>query len=192
MNDYYKWSKPSNTSPSIRISYTNSSNSSTSYDITYWNDAINAKAQKLHSMIDEMYLTEEDVDDVLQWTISYKTRTYIGLHSVHYTEIPQKAEDALLDYVSELDRAFLIAIGDTLDCYLHDKAYSITESVLRDELDGDRYYLPSEVSEEAVVQSIVCSMNFYNCYEIIKYIVGEPQTSEEYLRDVGMSINDFL
>jgi hypothetical protein len=143
-------------------------------------------------MIDEMYLTEEDVDGVPQWTISYKTHTYIGPRTVLYTEIPQKVECALLDYVSELDRDFLFAIRDTLDCYLHDKAYSIAESILREARDDDRYHISSETSEEAVAQSIIGSMDFCSCYEIIKYIMGEPQTSEEYLRDVGMSINDFL
>lgn len=190
MNDYYKWSESSNTAPTIRISYNNSNNSSASCDITYWNNALDIKARKIQSMLEDVYLTEDDVDSILQWTISYKT--HIGPRTVHFTDIPQKVECALLDYVSELDRDFLFAIKDTLDCYLHDKAYGIAESMLCEAKDNDNYCISSETSEETVVQSIVASLDFCNCYEIIKYIMGEPQTSEEYLRDVGMSINDFL
>ena len=140
-------------------------------------------------MLESIYTCDDDDIEVdySNWNISYKiTYMHLGPGTVHFTDIPQSAETALLDYVSELNKDFLWAKCDMLDSYLYNKGYDIAECVLTEALCNE-YRLSSDSTKDAIVESIVNSIDFSKCYEIINCILEIPQTCEEYLIRTGIN-----
>lgn len=181
-NTYLRWTASTDaykkySLPSISISYktTSSDSSTTVYDYEL------KDAQKLFDSVLSDYLNCEIECNLIQDILTQC--------SILKTPIPQRVEDALMEFVSELDRDFVEDMGDSLDSYLRDKSYDIAERVLDEELE-DEYTLGAD--KNALVEVLVSSIDFNACYEIISDIRQAPRTFEEHLRDIGMSIYDFL
>lgn len=186
-DNYLRWSATSDaykkySLPNIRISYSttsSSSDSNTVYDYTL------KDAQKLFDSVLLDYISSDyDITCNLIHDI-------LNERTLPKTSIPQRAEDAFLELVSELDRDFIEDMGSSLDSYLRDKSYDIAERVL-DEALQDEYSLDAYTTQGKLVEQIVASIDFSACYEIIDDIRHAPRTFEEHLRDIGMSIYDFL
>lgn len=158
----------------IRISYTPST-LCYSYNKNWSNDA-------------EYNLNIKYTLDDVEYTF---THTILGLNVIHHTNLPQKAEDLLMEFVSELDKDFVDDMGGCIDSYLHDKSYDIAECVL-DEALKDEYRLAANVTRDMIIEAIVCDIDFGGCYEILDNIRHAPHAFEEHLRDIGMSISDFI
>lgn len=182
-NNYYKWNG-NDSFGYISISFgstNNSSNNNTtsvSYKINYGDLASSFLQNSLSTV---MYFSGQFSKDTL------------GTSNVHKTHIPQAVEERLIDYVSELDKCFIEQIGWSMHSYLQEKCYEITCEVVRDELgsNGD-YCLAALTTEEDIIEEVIDSIDFSVCDEIICDILKAPCTLEEKLREIGMSMKDFL
>lgn len=137
----------------------------------------------------------DTIEHCLANSRTYKIRmdhfTLLDASTVSKTDLSQKTEERLLNFVRELDVDFIEDMWDSMENYLHDKAYDIAEQVLSEDL-SEKYRLKKGVTEDMIVEAIVDDVDFNECYEIIHDIQNAPSTLEERLRDVGMSIKDFI
>lgn len=184
-NAYTTWTAPSSSTYKVHVTYTNSSSSSSAntvyaYDLEHAQDALN-------KAIDEYLQQKIDVNWAL-WN------TILNPDTIHKTSIPQQAEEALMDYVYELDVDFIEDMRKgfcSFDSHLQEKAYDLAEQELQKALDDD-FEIGKSTTRDQLIEAIVQSIDFSRCYEIIDEILQAPCTFEQHLRDIGMSTRDFL
>ncbi len=172
-------------SSTIHISYT--SGSSSNGTANYYSYDLKSAQVALDTAINDYWNTKININYEL-WN------TVLNLDTIHKTNIPQQTEEALMDYVYELDIDFIEDMRRgfcSFDSYLQEKAYEIAEQELQKALDDD-FEIGKSVTRDELIEAIVQSIDFNRCYEIIDEILQAPRTFEEHLRDIGMSTRDFL
>lgn len=126
-----------------------------------------------------------------QITDALKTEKYTAITSNDAEDIAVEAREYGICYILEnFDREAVIEAGSNLYQVVSDKVYQFIEDTLYENYNfGDGW---DEMMHGAVIDVISEQISWSEIWEAIDMVLEAPITFEEKLREIGMSITDFI